>query len=80
MSEVIAVGTKCPLCNGEFYVPEPKYSKMIQQLVRVARAAEAWREIVGPLVRGTKEGTELRIALKEVEHLLEHDNFLSEPE
>ena len=31
--ETIAVGTRCPLCDGTFYVPEPKYSKMIRQLV-----------------------------------------------
>ena len=38
--EVIAVGTTCPICGETFYAPEPKYSELIQQLVRVARAAE----------------------------------------
>ena len=38
--EVIAVGTTCPICGETFYVPEPKYSELIQQLVRVARAAK----------------------------------------
>ena len=39
MKETIAVGTKCPLCDGTFYMPEPKYSKMITRLLAVARAA-----------------------------------------
>lgn len=38
--EIVAVGTECPLCGGTFYLPEPKYSEMIQRLVRVARAAK----------------------------------------
>ena len=51
--EVIAVGTTCPVCGETFYAPEPKYSELIQQLVRVARAASEVRVDWGHPIRWT---------------------------
>jgi hypothetical protein len=38
--EVVAVGTECPMCGEAFFMPEPKHSELIQDLVRAARAAK----------------------------------------
>ena len=63
--EIIAVGTECPLCGGTFYAPEPKYSKMIQQLARVVRAARTHLD-----TDGDDEGEMLEEALEALpEHL-----------
>ena len=51
--EVIAVGTTCPICGETFYAPEPKYSELIQQLVRVARAAESVSSFLSAFTRWT---------------------------
>ena len=74
MKETIAVGTECPLCGETFYIPEPKYSTLIQQLVRVARAANVVSELALVQVSGVRADAcvVLRKCLKELpEGLLE---------
>ena len=71
--EVIAVGTTCPICGETFYAPEPKYSELIQQLVRVARAAKEYLtaiENLGDEAPALIKERPLAEVLKEVERLL----------
>ena len=61
-SEVAAVGTTCPICGGHFFMPEPKYSALIQSLLRVVRAARTHLD-----TDGDDEGEMLEEALAEVD-------------